>query len=93
MREAALLRAAEKRLRERGILYRKRHGSAFSTAGDPDLYLLWRGIHAEIELKAPGRQPTPLQSIRLNQWKQAGALVFVAHSVVELDGFLDEIQA
>jgi hypothetical protein len=68
---------------------RKRHGSAFSTAGDPDLYLCLNGRHIEIEVKLPGQSPTPLQRERLVKWGQAGAFCFVAHSITELKLMLE----
>ena len=71
-----------------GLLFRKRHGSAFSTAGDPDLYGCWHGRHFEIELKKPRAHPTPIQTRRLAEWKAAGAAVSVVHSIPELHAFL-----
>ena len=44
--------------------FRKRHGSTLGLAGDPDFYGLWRGLHWELELKAPGAKPTKLQDER-----------------------------
>jgi hypothetical protein len=73
-------------------VWRKRHGSAMTTAGDPDLYGLWRGLHWEMELKVPGHSPTPLQWHRLESWRQAGALCFVVHSLDEFDVAIDTIR-
>lgn len=70
---------------------RKRHGSAFSTAGDPDLYLCLAGRHIEIEVKLPGEEPTPLQRERLNQWGRAGAFTGVIHSISELQSLLIQL--
>jgi len=67
-----------------GAVVRKRHGSIYTTAGDPDLEILWRGHHVECELKRPGENPTPLQARRLEEWRRAGATVAVVHSVVEM---------
>ena len=57
--ESQLLRSIERRLRalaqaDPSLQWRKRHGSPMSTAGDPDLYGLWHGVHWEMELKLPG---------------------------------------
>ncbi len=65
-----------------GVVVRKRHGSAWGVAGDPDLYGAVNGLHFEIEVKRPrGDAPTPLQEARLRQWAAAGALAGVARSV------------
>jgi hypothetical protein len=71
-----------------GAQVRKRHGTAFATAGDPDVYALIGGCHLELELKVPGQNATPLQAARLLAWQRAGAHVAVIHSVVELSAFL-----
>jgi len=65
-----------------GVIVRKRHGSAWGVAGDPDLYGSINGRHFEIEVKRSGADgPTPLQHARLRQWAATGALVGVARSV------------
>lgn len=69
---------------------RKRHGSVYSKAGDPDLYFLLDGTHVECELKQVGQEPTQLQRARLAQWARAGALCWVAHSLAE---FQSQMQA
>lgn len=62
---------------------RKRHGTAFGTAGDPDLYGTLAGRHFELEVKREGNPPTPLQEKRLEEWRVAGAMAGVVHSVQE----------
>ena len=67
-----------------GIVVRKRHGTAMGVAGDPDLYGTINGRHFEIEVKRPNdpnSQLTQLQSRRLAEWQQAGAITGVARSV------------
>ena len=63
---------------------RKRHGTVFTVAGDPDVFFLLDGRHFEVELKKPGESPTPLQAYRLQQWSAAGAITGCVHSVQEL---------
>jgi hypothetical protein len=63
---------------------RKRHGSVYSVAGDPDVYFLLAGIHVECELKQVGEEPTPLQRSRLQAWALAGAQTVVIHTVAEM---------
>lgn len=88
--ESQLQRSVERRLKDLhrtdpSFVWRKRHGSAFTTAGDPDLFGCWRGVPFEIELKRPGESPTLLQAARLSEWAAAGARCFTIHSLPELD--------
>lgn len=83
-RETALVSGIIAALREiPGCVVRKRHGTAWGVAGDPDLYGSINGRHFEIEVKRRGQEPTPLQQARLAEWRRSGALVGVAHSVEE----------
>ena len=68
---------------------RKRHGTVYTTAGDPDIYFLLDGIHVECELKQPGKEPTRIQQHRLLQWSKAGALTVVIHTLAELVTFME----
>lgn len=63
-----------------GLLLRKRHVT-MGVTGDPDLYGSYRGVHIEIEMKRPGEIPTPLQQQRMQEWRNAGAVVGWADSV------------
>ena len=82
-----------KALKERpGVAVRKRHGTAMGVAGDPDLYGSIRGRHFEIEVKRPddpGSVPTELQAQRMQEWRNAGALVGIARSVEDALAVLD----
>lgn len=83
-REGRLSAAIVKRLNAcPGVLVRKRHGSAFAVAGDPDITGCVRGRHLELEVKLPGEEPTVIQRKRLAEWTQAGAIAGVATSVDE----------
>src|SRR3990172_12141022 len=83
-RESALVAGIITALREiPGCVVRKRHGTAWGVAGDPDLYGSINGRHFEIEVKRRGEGPTPLQQARLAEWRRSGALAGVAHSVDE----------
>ena len=74
------------------FMWRKRHGTSFGVAGDPDLYGVWRGVSFAIELKAPGEEPTELQKARLAEWSAAGAWTGVVRSVAELEACLAAIR-
>jgi len=71
----------------RGIVVRKRHGTAMGVAGDPDLYGSYRGRHFEIEVKRPNDPRavlTKLQAERLREWNVDGnAIVGVARTPEE----------
>jgi len=72
---------------QRGVVVRKRHGTAMGVAGDPDLYGSIHGRHFEIEVKRPddpGSIPTELQAQRMQEWRAAGALVGIARSVEDV---------
>ena len=83
-RESALVAGIIGALREIPCcVVRKRHGTAWGIAGDPDLYGSINGRHFEIEVKRRSEKPTPLQQARLAEWRRAGALAGVAYSVDE----------
>ena len=70
-------------------LARKRWGGGMGVAGEPDIDACLRGRSLQLEVKRPGQKPTPLQLKRLEQWRQAGALVAVVSSVEEVKALLD----
>jgi hypothetical protein len=83
-RESTLVRQIVVALRAiPGVVVRKRHGSSWSVAGDPDLYGSYRGRHFEIEVKRRDGEVTDLQRARLRDWERAGARAGVARSVSE----------
>jgi len=88
-RESALVKQILAALRAApGVVARKRHGSVWSVAGDPDIYGSIRGRHFELEVKRRDGVVTELQQARLRDWARAGALVGVARSVGEALGVL-----
>ena len=70
-------------------LARKRWGGGMGVAGEPDIDACLRGRSVQLEVKRPGQKPTPLQLKRLEQWRQAGALVAVVSSVEDVKALLD----
>jgi hypothetical protein len=69
-----------------GLVCRKRHGTAFGVAGDPDIYVCYKGQHYELEVKRPcdpNSRPTKLQERRLEEWAKGGAIVAVVRSAPE----------
>ncbi len=59
--------------------------------GWPDLHILYEGRSIFIELKAPGKYPTPEQRDMHQRLILAGAVVTVARSLEEVAGFLRPI--
>lgn len=60
---------------------RKLHGSVYSTKGDPDIYGCIDGRMFQIECKQPGKNPRPIQTKRLKDWRKAGAASGVARNL------------
>ena len=87
LEKAVVLRIVRALRKYPGVVVRKRHGTAFGMAGDPDLYGSINGRHFEIEVKRPddhSARLTPLQVERLQEWKiQGKAVCGVAHDVDE----------
>ena len=88
-REREIQRAVITLLRERGAYVVNIHGSAFTTAGTPDLLASYRGRFLGIECKQPGKSPTEIQRHRIDQIRKAGGFAF---TVRETDDLLDAIE-
>jgi len=73
-----------------GCLARKRWGGGMGVAGDPDIDACIRGRSVQLEVKRPSEKPTLLQLKRLEEWRQAGALVGVVTSVAEVRTLFEE---
>lgn len=57
-------------------------------SGDPDILICHYGLFVAIEMKQVGKNPTPLQKLKLARISASGGVVGVAHS---LDEFKDII--
>jgi hypothetical protein len=51
---------------------RKRKGG-MANAGEPDIEACIASLHFEFEVKRAGQKLTPLQEVKLMQWRKAGA--------------------
>ncbi len=71
-----------------GCLARKRWGGGMGVAGDPDIDACLRGRSVQLEVKRPGEKATPLQLMRLDEWRRAGAITGVVTSVEEVKALL-----
>jgi hypothetical protein len=74
-----------------GCLARKRWGGGMGVAGDPDIDACIRGRSVQLEVKRPGERTTPLQAKRLEEWRQAGAVVAVVSSVEDVKSLLTKV--
>jgi hypothetical protein len=73
-----------------GCLARKRWGGGMGVAGDPDIDACVCGRSVQLEVKRPGEAPTPLQVKRLEEWRRAGSVVGVVHSVDEVRALIEK---
>lgn len=64
-----------------------------SRSGVPDRIVVLDGHVVFVELKAPGGKVRPLQQVRLDELRRAGADARVISSRPEVDDFLAEITA
>jgi hypothetical protein len=76
-----------------GCKAEKRHGSQYSEVGAPDISVCCNGTRIEIEVKRPGEKPTPIQLIRLREWREAGAVAIWVTSLEEVIGVLKKINS
>jgi len=58
----------------------KRHGSVYNNS-EPDISGVYYGYRVEIEVKLPGKDPTPGQAACLRRWAEHGAICGVARSL------------
>jgi hypothetical protein len=66
----------------------KVHASQMGNGGEPDVDACVRGRSVKVEVKQPGKVPTPRQMAVLRKWERAGALAGWVTSVEELDALL-----
>jgi hypothetical protein len=66
------------------IWWLKIAGSPMQRRGVPDLLIVLDGRAIVIEVKAPGGKATPLQTIRIEQARAAGAVACVCRTVEEV---------
>lgn len=82
---AAIVRSAKKQ----GWWTMKIHGGPYQPAGIPDLLLVKNGQAFFLEVKQPGKHPTPIQVRRMQEIEtQAGAKCYVVTGVDEANEFM-----
>lgn len=81
-----------KYLREHGCWAEKMHGGPFMRVGIPDILMCIPyqklstnpGLFVAIEVKQPGKKPTPVQVQCIEEIRAAGGVAFVATSVEDV---------
>lgn len=95
MKESALIKAIlamVKARRQAGARIKavKIHGSQYSEAGTPDIFICADGRLFALEAKVGKGKTTPIQDRRLQEWRDAGAVVGVVRSVGDVERLLDD---
>jgi len=81
--EKRITRNILRHLRASGGFWSKIHGGPTQTSGLPDIVGCHNGRFIALEVKHPGRGPTPRQELILEKLEQAGAVVGVVSSIDE----------
>lgn len=90
--EKAIVNSIMRWLKERrGCYALKTHGNRYLANGTPDILGCYFGHMFAIEVKQPGKKPTPLQKIQLARWGRAGCTTGVVHSLDEAKELLYEV--
>jgi hypothetical protein len=63
-----------------GVRVLKR-STGWNRAGEPDVTGCYKGVRFELELKVPGKKPTELQTKRLKEWRESGAVSYWTDNV------------
>jgi hypothetical protein len=70
--ESTITKSIQRLAKTRGWWCMKVAGGAFQRAGIPDLLLIKSGRAVFLEVKQPGKKPTPLQTQVMNEISQVG---------------------
>ena len=65
----------------KGCFVHKMQTGIGGTAGMPDRLFHYRGTTLYIEFKAPGKKPSPIQTVRIAELQKHGMVVHVVDSV------------
>lgn len=92
MREKIIETKLKNQAKNRGGLALKFVSPAFD--GVPDRIVLMPGGKVGfVEVKAPGKTPSPLQKSRIKLLKKLGFKVYVLDAIDQIGGILDDIQS
>jgi len=97
--ETSITRRMTARLKELGCHVEKTLGTMRGTKGRPDLSVIvpipgaLYGVPLRIEVKQPGKEPTPLQEKRLRDLQRVGCVALCSSSVEEVVACVRALQA
>jgi Holliday junction resolvase len=95
--EKAIVEAIKRLLKKRGAWVVKFHGGGqgpYKTrVGVPDLLCCYRGRFLAIEVKQPGKKPSPIQEHEIGKILDAGGIAIVADGVPDVEATLNEVDA
>lgn len=86
--ESRIVKAVMDECRKQGWWCMKLHGGAFSLAGMPDVMAIKDGRVVFLEVKQPGKRPTPVQVRRMEELEGHGCPCAVVTSRLEAREFL-----
>lgn len=91
MKEAAIVKKIRDHLKaQHNTLCFKHHGGPYSEVGVADLICVMPGGHAlYLEIKQPGKKPSPAQVEFLKRYKEQGAITGVATSIDDVENILE----
>lgn len=90
--EKAIDARIQKLVAQRGGWSVKFHGTAKTRAGVPDRLVCYRGYFVAVEVKQPGKKPTPIQQFEIDRIKESGGIAIVAtdtDAVAEVLNYID----
>ena len=61
-------------------------------SGDPDIVICHFGMFVAIEMKQVGKNPTPLQKLKLDRISLSGGIAGVVHSLDELKAIVKQAE-
>lgn len=82
--EANIVRSIMRLLKELPYTRARKRRGGMANAGEPDIEACIAGLHFEFEVKGPGGRLSPLQKVKLMQWRQAGATAGRVDSKVDV---------
>jgi hypothetical protein len=82
--EVKLYKSVKKALDGMDVWWMKIHGGPMQRPGVPDLLIVVDGLAVFVELKADGKNATPLQEHVMAGIRKAGGVAIVARSVEEV---------
>lgn len=69
-----------------------RKNDQITSVGDPDIIICHFGLFVAIEMKQPGKNPTPLQKIKIDKVLASGGIAGVAHSLDEFKQIIKQAE-